>query len=342
MAKYILRRILQAIPLLIFVTVFVFFLLKTTADPLAYLTVDPTITAADQHMLRERLGLNDPVWLQFVHWIIGDDWYQRDIDNDGVPDEYGRHKGIIRGDFGESFRYKRPVLDVIGEFLPNSLLLGSVALVIQVVLGIGIGVYAALRQYSLMDNIITAISFIFYSMPIFFIALQSVFIFAVSFKKAGLPYLPVQGMYDVRGDQSIWDLAWHMVLPVFSIAAINVAGYARYVRSTMLEVINSDYILTARAKGLGERRVIYVHALKNAALPLVTLVGLNIPFILSGAVVTETIFAWPGMGRLFINSLENDPAVVIVFVLIIAIAVVIFQLLTDIVYAWLDPRVRYA
>lgn len=341
MSRYIIRRILQAIPLLILITVVVFFLLKTSADPLAFLGNDPTVTEADRFMLRARLGLNDPIGLQFVHWLIGDDWYMRDIDNDGEMDEYGRHQGILRGDFGESFRYKRPVTEVIGEFLPNTLLLGTTAFVVQIVFGLIIGIFAALRQYSLADNVITAVSFIFYSMPIFFIALLSVFIFSVTFKKIGLPYLPVQGMYDVRGDRSIWDLLWHMILPVFSIAAINIAAYGRYVRSTMLEVINSDYILTARAKGLAERRVIYLHALKNAALPLITLIGLNVPFILSGAVVTETIFSWPGMGRLFITSLENDPAVLIIFVLMIAIAVIAFQLLTDIVYAWLDPRVRY-
>jgi peptide/nickel transport system permease protein len=180
-------------------------------------------------------------------------------------------------------------------------------------------------------------------MPIFLIALLGVFIFAVTFKKLGLPYLPVQGMYDVRGDQSIWDLARHMVLPVFSLAAISIAGYSRFIRASMLEVINSDYVRTARSKGLAERRVVYIHALKNASLPLVTLMGLDIPFILSGAVVTETIFGWQGMGWLFISSLDTlDVAVVIILVLITAVAVVIFQLITDVLYAWLDPRIRYA
>jgi peptide/nickel transport system permease protein len=342
MGQYIIRRLLQAIPLLIIITVIVFVLLKTVGDPLAYLAQDPRVTEADRRMLRGRLGLDDPLPLQFVHWLIGDDWYQRDITGDGEPDEYGERKGIFRGDFGESIRYKRPVTEVIAEFLPNTLLLGTTAYLVTIVVSLGIGIYAALRQYSLADNIITAVAFVTYSMPIFFIALLSVLLFSITFKKAGLPYLPVTGMYDVRGDRSAWDLARHLILPVFSIAGISIAGYSRYIRSTMLEVIHSDYILTARAKGLTERTVIYLHALKNAALPLITLVGLNIPFILSGAVVTETIFSWPGMGRLFITSLEYlDVPVLIIFVLMTAVAVIFFQLLTDVLYAWLDPRVRY-
>lgn len=342
MGQYIIRRLLQAIPLLILITVIVFVLLKTVGDPLAYLAQDPRVTEADRIMLRARLGLNDPLYMQFVHWLIGDDWYQRDITGDGIPDEYGERKGMLRGDFGESIRYRRPVTDVIGDFLPNTLLLGTTAYLVTLVVSLAIGIFAALHQYSLADNIFTAVAFVTYSMPIFFIALLSVYIFAVTFQKAGLPHLPVQGMYDVRSDRSLWDLARHMVLPVFSIAGISIARYSRYIRSTMLEVIHSDYILTARAKGLGERRITFVHALKNASLPLVTLVGLDVPFILSGAVVTETIFAWPGMGRLFITSLEYlDAPILIIFVLMTAIAVVAFQLLTDILYAWLDPRVRY-
>jgi peptide/nickel transport system permease protein len=149
-------------------------------------------------------------------------------------------------------------------------------------------------------------------------------------------------MYSVRGDRDLLDLVWHMVLPVFCLSSISIAGYSRYVRASMLEVINSDYIRTARAKGLANRRVVFVHALKNASLPLITLVGLNIPFLLSGAVVTESIFAWPGMGTLFLNSLGAlDAPVLVLFTLMIATAVVLFQLLTDIVYAWADPRVRF-
>ncbi|NDJ61533.1 MAG: ABC transporter permease [Chloroflexi bacterium] len=343
MGRYILRRILQAIPLLAIVSVLVFFLLKTAGDPLAYLAEDPTVTEADRALIRAQLGLNEPVFPhQFVTWLIGDDWRMRDFTGDGVPDDYGTQRGILRGDFGESIRYQRSVSDVVSDFLPNTLLLGFSAYVLTIIFSLVIGMYAALRPYTLADNLLTGGAFVTYSMPIFLIALLLVQVFAI-----WLDVLPVQGMYDARaaarGIREPLDLARHMILPVLSIALISIAGYSRYVRSSMLEVINSDYIRTARAKGLPQRRVVSLHALKNAALPLVTLIGLDVPFILSGAIVTETIFGWPGMGQLFINSLNFLDAPVLIFiVLMTAIAVVLMQLLTDIAYATLDPRVRYS
>ncbi len=342
MGRYLIRRLLQAIPLLLLITVLVFVLLKTAGDPLAYLAGDPRISEADKLRLRRSLGLDDPIPLQFVHWLIGDTWYERDLDLDGVPETYGQRMGILRGDFGMSIRYNRPVTEVIGDFLPNTLLLGFTAFTVTVVFGLIFGIVAALRQYSWVDNVITTFSFITFSFPIFLIALLSVLLFSVLFKQWGLPYLPVQGMYEVRGDKTLVEVVRHMILPVMSIALINIAGYSRFIRAAMLEVINSDYVRTARAKGLSQRRVVYLHAFKNASLPLITLIGLNFPFILSGAVVTETIFAWPGMGRLFIDSLNFlDSPVLIISVMMTAIAVVICQLLTDVVYAWVDPRIRY-
>ncbi len=343
MGRYIIRRLLQAIPLLAIITVLVFVLLKASGDPLSYLAGDPRIKEADKARLRRSLGLDDPLPLQFVEWLIGDDWYWRDLDFNGEPDTPGHQRGILRGDFGNSFHYNRPVSEVISDFMPNTLLLGTTAFIVTLILALVIGIFAALRQYSLADNIITTVSFIAFSFPIFLIALLSVFIFSVLFKQWGLPYLPVQGMYEVRGERTVVEVARHMVLPVFSISAISIAGYSRFIRASMLEVINSDYIRTARAKGLGQRRVIYLHAFKNAALPLITIVGLNVPFILSGAVVTETIFAWPGMGQLFINSLNyTDSPVIITFVLITAVAVVVSQIVTDVAYAWVDPRIHYS
>ncbi len=342
MTQYIMRRLLQAIPLLLIVTVLIYGLLKAVGDPLAHLANDPLVRAEDRAILRRSLGLDDPVALQFLHWLIGDDWHQRDLDFDGEPDTYGERRGVLRGDFGESFRFGRPVTQVIGAVLPNTLILGVTAYIVTVVLGLGIGIFAALRQYSFLDNLITTISFILFSMPIFLVALLSVFFFSVKFQEWGLPSLPTGGMYDVRGDRSLDELLVRLILPVFSLAAISIARYTRFVRASMLEVINSDYIRTARAKGLSERRINYVHGLKNASLPVITLMGLDIPFILSGAVVTETIFGWPGMGKLFIDSLTIlDPPVLIIFVLITAVAVVLMQLLTDLVYAWLDPRIHY-
>jgi peptide/nickel transport system permease protein len=342
MSKYIIRRLLQALPLLFLIALFVFVLTKIVGDPLAYLANDPRVTQQEQFRLRATLGLNDPIHLQFVHWLIGDDWYQRDIDGDGEPDVYGQQRGILRGDFGTSIRLRQPVTNVIWDRLPNTLILTVSAFTITLIISVSIGIFSAVRQYSMADNIITSVSFILYSMPIYLVAFITIYIFAVRFRLEGLPYLPVQGMYSVRGDRDLLDLVWHMVLPVFCLSSISIAGYSRYVRASMLEVINSDYIRTARAKGLANRRVVFVHALKNASLPLITLVGLNIPFLLSGAVVTESIFAWPGMGSLFLNSLGAlDAPVLVLFTLMIATAVVLFQLLTDIVYAWADPRVRF-
>jgi peptide/nickel transport system permease protein len=346
MGKYIIQRVLQAIPLVFIITMLVFVLMKIAGDPLAYLAQDPRVRPLDRLVLRAKYGLDDPMVMQFIYWVFGDEGVERpvDVDNDGETDftAVGVRRGIIRGDFGESIRFRKPVTEVIGQFLPNTLLLGTTAFVVTIILSLVIGVFAALRQYTLADNIITAGTFITYSMPVFLLALILVQIFAIQFRRWGLPSLPVSGMYDPRGNQSIDELVRHMILPVASLALINIAGWSRYIRATMLEVINSDYIRTARAKGISERRVIFLHALKNASLPLVTLVGLNLPFILSGAVITETIFSWPGMGYMYINALDQfDASLVVAFVLMIAVAVVFFQLLTDVVYAWLDPRIRY-
>jgi len=349
MTTFILRRLAATVPVLAIIAVVVFAALRLAgADPVAFLAEEGGATQADRFLLRARAGFNDPLPMQFVHWLIGDDWYARDVTGDGVVDEYGKRQGILRGDLGVSLNYGRPVEDVIGQALPNTLLLGLTSLAVTVIASLGIGVFAATRRFTLADGAITGAAFITYSMPVFFIALMSVQIFAVQFKAwhdAGaswLPYLPVQGMYDVRGDRSPADLARHMILPVLCLSAIHVAGYSRYIRAALLEVLGADYVRTARAKGLSERRVIWLHAFKNAALPLVTLLALDLPFVLAGAVVTETIFAWPGMGRLYINSLEPlDPPVVMAFVLLIALAVVLAQLAADVAYAWLDPRIRY-
>ena len=179
-------------------------------------------------------------------------------------------------------------------------------------------------------------------MPIFFIALVTMYIFSVNFKRWGLPYLTTVGMFDPKIGKTPAQVAIHMILPVFSIAFISFAAYSRYIRSTMLEVLNQDYIRTARSKGLHRSEIIFVHALKNAALPIVTVVGLDLPLLLGGAVVTERIFAWPGMGRLFLDHVSRgDTPVVMGILMLIAVAVVTFQLITDITYAWLDPRIRY-
>jgi peptide/nickel transport system permease protein len=213
--------------------------------------------------------------------------------------------------------------------------------VVIIVLSLVLGIYSAIKQYSFFDNLVTGLSFVGYSMPIFLIALLSMYLFSINFKEWGLPYLPTVGMFDPQVGRTRGQIVLHMILPVLSLSVISVAGYSRYVRSSMLEVLGLDYVRTARAKGLSEILVILRHALRNATLPFVTLIGLDIPFLFAGAVVTESIFAWPGTGRLFVErTAQSDFPVLMGILMMIAIAVVIFQLLTDITYSFLDPRIR--
>jgi peptide/nickel transport system permease protein len=344
MTRYIVRRILQAIPLLLIVSLVLFVLMQNMGDPVATLGGRSVTRSADRARLTCQLGLDYPITLQYVFWLAGNDWMPaRDCDGDGVAEREGNLRGVLRGDFGTSLVNRgKPVFEVIGERIPNTLLLMITAEAVIVLGAILVGIYSALHQYSVTDNVITALSFVFYSMPIFMIALLSMFLFAVSFKRWGLPYLPTIGMYDPRVGNTPIQVMWHMVLPVFSIALISLAGYSRYIRSTMLEVMNQDYIRTARSKGLPRRDVIYVHALKNAALPIVTVVGLDLPLLLGGALVTERIFGWPGMGLLFLERVgRTDVPVLMGILMLISLSVVVFQLITDITYAWLDPRIRY-
>jgi peptide/nickel transport system permease protein len=275
---------------------------------------------------------------------VGNDWVKIDNDDDGIAESTGTRKGVLRGDFGESLVSRgRPALSLIAERLPNTLILMIPAEIVVLTISLAIGIYSALRQYTWVDQAVTTGSFIGYSMPIFFIALASMYLFAVNFRKWGLPYLPTVGMFDPKIGKTLGQVVLHLVLPIFSMSVVSISAYSRYMRSQMLEVNSQDYIRTARAKGLNERQVLMRHALKNAAIPIVTLIGIEIPFLLGGAVVTETIFGWPGMGRLLIDHLmRSDTPVVMGILMLISVAVVIFQLITDIVYAWLDPRIRYS
>jgi peptide/nickel transport system permease protein len=342
MSRYIIRRLLQAIPLLIIVSVLIFLLANAMGDPLASFGGRRRIRSSDRERLTRQLGLDKPLPVQYVVWLIGNDWMDIDSDGDGVPDAKGTRKGILRGDLGNSFMQKRGVNELILERLPNTLLLMLVAEVVILVFSLAIGIFSALKQYTVLDHLFTGFSFIGYSMPIFWTGLMLMFIFAVKFKEWGLPYLPTVGMYDLDVGRTLPQIAVHLVLPVATISIYSIAGYSRFIRSSVLEVIHEDYIRTARAKGLSEGVTFVRHAFKNAALPLVTLIGLDLPFLLGGAVVTETIFAWPGMGRLYWNAAtDTDIPVIMGILMLIAVAVVIFQLLTDITYTFLDPRIRY-
>ena len=342
MTRYIIRRLLQAIPLLIIISAIIFLLINAMGDPLASFGGRRRIRSQDRERLTRQLGLDKPVLVQYVVWLIGNDWMKIDMDGDGIPETPGKRKGVLRGDFGKSLMERRPVLEIIGERIPNTLLLMLTTEIVVWIFALGIGIYSALRQYSTLDNALTAFSFIGFSMPVFWLALLLMFIFAVNFKSWGLPYFPTVGMYDLKVGKTVLQVAWHMVLPVTTMSIISIAGYSRYVRSQMLEVISQDYIRTAYAKGLPQRMVLLGHALKNAALPLVTIEGMSLPLLIGGAVVTETIFAWPGMGRLYIEAAsDTDIPVLMGILMIISTLVVVFQIITDITYTFLDPRIRY-
>ncbi len=342
MTRYILRRILQGIPLIFLISLVLYVMMQNMGDPLATMGGRSVTRKEDRERLSRQLGLDQPVIVQYVYWLVGNDWQKVDLNGDGIPDGYGIRKGVLRGDFGNSLVARQPAMDVIMDRLPNTLLLMLTSEVIVIFGALLLGVYSALRQYSFLDNLVTTFSFIGYSMPIFFLALTAMYLFAVNFKRWGLPYLPTVGMYDPQIGNTPGQVLLHMILPVMTIAVNSFSGYSRYIRSTMLEALSQDYIRTARAKGLPKREIVFIHALKNASLPIVTIVGLDLPFLLGGALVTERIFAWPGMGRLFIDHISRgDTPVVMGIMMIIAVSVVVFQILTDIVYAWLDPRIRY-
>jgi peptide/nickel transport system permease protein len=341
MSTYILRRLGQAVPQLLIISIILFLLMQSFGDPIATLGARTPPRPEDKERLRRQLGLDQPVYMQYFTWLIGNDWQKIDMDGDGIGETPGKRKGVLRGDFGNSLVTRQPVLSMIGERLPNTLLLMVTAEIVIILLSLTIGLYSALRPYSFMDNLLTGLSFVGYSMPVFWLALMLMYIFAVNFRKWGLPYLPTVGMFEPQAGKTPWELIKHMILPVTTLAVISIAGYSRFVRSSVLEVLSQDYVRTARAKGLHAGLVVLRHALPNAALPFITLIGLDIPFLLAGAVVTERIFAWPGMGRLFIDHTERaDFPMLMGILMLISIAVVIFQIITDVVYSYVDPRIR--
>jgi peptide/nickel transport system permease protein len=343
MTRYIIRRLLQAIPLLFIISLILFAMMQSMGDPIATMGGRTVTRSADRERLTRQLGLDKPIIVQYLYWLIGNDWTQADLNGDGIPETPGTRKGILRGDFGNSLVNRGvPVTEVIWARLPNTLLLMLTAEAVIILGALFIGIYSALNQYSTADNVITAATFFLYSMPVFFFGLGVMYIFAVNFKRWGLPYLPTVGMFDPSVGKTPSQVFWHMVLPVATLSFGFFAGYSRYIRSTMLEAMGQDYVRTAKSKGLPRPEIIYIHALKNAALPIVTVVALDLPFLLGGAIVTERIFAWPGTGRLFLDHVSrNDTPVVMGLLMMIAVAVVLFQIIADITYAWLDPRIRY-
>lgn len=346
MPTYIARRLFQTIGLLFLLSI-VFFALVNLAPggPLAGQGQSRHIRPEKIAILKRQFGLDKPLPMQYLIWLVGNDWMQVDADGDGIAESAGTRRGILRGDFGFSFRSRRPVLEEIWLKLPNTVLLMSVTLLVALIIAIPIGIISAVRQYSAFDITVTTFSFAGQAIPEFWLGLILILIFYAWLKNpfTGEPLLPPGGMMSIHAQGfALGDRLVHLILPVATGALGWIAWYSRFLRSSMLDVLHKDYLRTARAKGVPERVVILKHALRNALIPLVTILALDLPYIFSGAVFVETIFAWPGMGRFYYQSALNRDYPVLLAVLIFGAAFIILSnLLADILYALLDPRVRY-
>lgn len=296
-------------------------------------------------LLKRQFGLDKPLPTQYLIWLVGNDWMQVDSNGDGTLDGYGTRQGILRGDFGFSFRTRQPVLVEIGDRLPNTLYLMSITMLVAVLIAIPIGIISAIRQYSAFDITVTTFSFAGQAIPEFWLGLILILVFYAWLKNpfTGDPLLPSGGMTSLNTDGfNLQDRVVHLILPVATGALGWIAWYSRFLRSSMLEVIHQDYIRTARAKGLPGRRVLYKHALRNALIPLITLLALDLPYIFGGAIFVEILFSWPGMGRLYYQAaMQRDYPVLMAILIIGATFIILSNLLADMVYAYLDPRIRF-
>lgn len=305
MLNYLAGRLVALIPVVIGVTVIVFSIMHFAPGCPVMLMLGPEAPVEAAEALRARLGLDDPVHVQYLRWA----------------------GGVLRGDLGQSIRGHQPVLDAIWLRIPATLELTVAAMILSLLIAIPAGVISAIKQNSLLDNSCMVIAVFGTSMPVFWLGLMLMLIFSFY-----LGWTPISGRGNIE----------HLILPAITLGMFQTALVARLTRSSMLEVIRQDYIRTARSKGLVERIVIIKHALKNALIPVVTIVALQLPILLGGAVITETVFAWPGMGRFMVMSIFNrDFPVVQGIVLIMAIFVILGNLLADILYTYLDPRIRY-
>ena len=313
MRAYFTRRLIGAVPLLIGIAIISFiFMQAMPGGPTALLARNSRMTAAQLENVKHSLGLDQPMHVQLARWLLG----------------------VARGDLGLSFTQFRPVSEVIGERVGPTIRLMVVAIVLSIVMALVAGLVSALKRYSLIDNVITAASFAGLAMPVFWVGLMLQLLFAVQ-----LGWLPAA---DMTKDAGLLDDLRHLMLPALTLAFGTIASWSRYLRSSMLETVNLDYIRTARAKGLPYNAVVTKHALRNALIPFVTVVAIDIPFFLTGAVVTETIFSWPGLGRLFFDALRaRDYPVLMGLLVYSAVLIVAFGILADFIYALLNPRIRY-
>lgn len=327
MTKYVLRRLAGSVPLVLGIATIIFFLVNLAPGDPTLLMLSPGMTQEVVEQMRANFGLDQPVHIRYVKWV----------------------SAMVTGDFGYSFSHSRPVLEVLKEAVPNTLLLSACALLVAFVFGVVIGTIQAVRQYSLMDSGMSVLLLFFYSMPSFWLALM--LILSLSLYARNVWHLPIS--FPVSGMMSVdyaslslggrfMDRLMHLALPTLSLSLVLTAGIARYMRGSMLEVVRQDFVRTAHAKGLPERVVVFKHALRNALIPIITLVGLYIPVLFSGTVFIERIFAWPGMGRTLVDAIfARDYPLVMAGTFFFATVVVLANLVADILYAVVDPRIRY-
>lgn len=315
MKHYIVRRLLHLVPVLLGVSIVVFLVLQLAPGDPAEIMLGPEATQAELNRLRADLGLTEPLPVQYARWL-------------GL---------VARGDLGRSFWTRRPVLPEVLDRFQATLVLTGTGLLLSTILGIALGIASATRPNSLLDRVSAMASLFGASMPVFWLGIVLMVVFAL-----WLGWLPASGMYAPYGRGDLEDLLAHLVLPALTIAAASTTIVARLTRSTMLDVLGQDYVRTARAKGLGEVRVVARHGLQNALIPVVTMVGVQVGYLLGGAVLTETVFAWPGVGTLMLQAiLQRDFPLVQGCVLVVALTFVLVNLVVDLLYAWLDPRIRY-
>ena len=314
MGRFLLNRISQILVLLVIVSIIGFVILNLIpGGPLAQFGLDPGMTQEDIERLKEQLGLNRPLWVQYLDWA----WR------------------LLQGDWGHSFRDGASVLNVIGRHLFATLLLMGTSTAIAIAVGTWIGIRGATHRYSTFDHLATVGAMVALSIPTFWFGLVGIYVFSLK-----LGWLPAGNMYTI-GDESVLDYLHHLILPSIVLALVHIAVWSRYMRTATLDVINQDFVKTARAKGLSERRILMKHVVGNALLPMITLAGMQLPGILTGALVTETVFTWPGMGRLFLDSIGyGDYPVVMGLLMFSAILVILGSLIADIAVAVVDPRIR--
>lgn len=315
-SKYILKRLLLAIPTFLGITALCYLMLSLApGTPLDAMLADPGITPAELERRRIALGLDQPVIIQYLSWL----------------------KLLLQGDMGFSYSTQRPVITMITERLPATAALSGAALLLSLVVALPLGIFAASKPNSARDYISGGFSLLMMATPNFFVGLIFIYVFAIV-----LQVLPSGGMYSSASVKTAGDLFLHMVMPCLVLSFQQIGGWVRHMRSSMLEVLQEDYIRTARSKGLKKWKVIYGHGLKNAMIPVVTNIGMSIPSLVGGAVITEQVFGWPGIGSLMVTAINGrDYPVIMGVTVMIAVAVLLANLLTDIAYGLLDPRISY-